>query len=386
MKSTRMLILVALALASSAIIGVTSASATALCKENTTVCSPAQRYPSGTSVKGSLKPGTNFELAGSLTVQCSSSTLTGKTTAETGDPLPVEITAISLSGCTGGCKSAEAHHLPYNAGVEAGSGGDGTTEFESGGSGNPGVNMSSCLGLGATCNYSAAALNWTFTGGTQAIIQAKRAPLTIDEGSSPFCPHAAELNATYEITSPSPAFAVAGGTVLCKSNVSLCSGGSILPAGTVISAEAAKPIFEWTYPLECGSSAMSAKTTAESGRPLGVEVTAMTVKSCSGCSTVEAHPPYAFWLESTSAGNGEMTGPISLTLKGCAGINLTCQYAAEHAKFNVEGGGSSNARIRMQKQTLTIQTGSGGLCPSVLTYSVEYSVSTPTALWVTREA
>jgi hypothetical protein len=97
-------------LLATALIGAVSASATVLCKENTATCAAESIYPSGTSVSGSIE-GT-FKLEGGITMECGTSSLSGKTTAEKGAPLPLSLESMPVSGCTTGCKTAAESKLP----------------------------------------------------------------------------------------------------------------------------------------------------------------------------------------------------------------------------------------------------------------------------------
>jgi hypothetical protein len=98
--------------------GAGSASAVTLCKEEVETCPEGKRYPAGTSISAELKEGTSAVLLTSLgTVTCTKSSMTGKTSAESGSPLKGTIEAMSTSGCTLGGTACTVtwEKLPYTA-------------------------------------------------------------------------------------------------------------------------------------------------------------------------------------------------------------------------------------------------------------------------------
>lgn len=392
MRSIKILgVVFAAMLIAAAFAGATSASATVLCKENVSPCTGASAYPSGTAIEASLKTGTKVEIEGSLTITCSGSTLTGKTTAEKGVSVPLEITGFTLSGCTSGCQTAEAQNLPYSGKISRTSGGNGSASVSSGGKGNPSVYFTGCTFFKVNCIYGAGQLDFTLQGGNPAVLTAKSTKLTRESGSSGLCAETVTLSAlSYEITSPKPLYASATGvevTVFCKENASLCPSASAYSSGTTISSEATLPEMGTLFGnnVRCNSSAMSIKTTAEGGNPLSVEVPSWTFSSCTGaCQTVEGVTPLSLSVEATSGGNGTMQGGIELKLSNCFGAGATCRYGHNKASFSITGG-ATNPKVTFGPITLAQQAGSSAICPEVWNVvNAQYNVSSPLPLWVTK--
>lgn len=197
MKYLKMLGLAALAaVAAMAILGASSASAVVLCKENKSPCPEAQQYPSGTKISAKLVAGTKAVLTGSLTVECSASTVSGETTAKSGSPLPGKITGLTFSTCTT-CPTVTAESLPYSATANATGGGNGTMTVS-----NPKVKLSGCFGF-ATCTATAASVTLDLVGGSPGRVKAVKEPLTI---SGFGCGSSGTWSAEYEITAPNPVF------------------------------------------------------------------------------------------------------------------------------------------------------------------------------------
>lgn len=197
MKYLKMLVLTAVAaLAAMAIVGATSASAVVLCKENKTPCPEAAQYPSGTKISAKLVAGTKAVLKGSLTVECSVSTVSGETTAKSGSPLPGKITGLTFSTCTT-CPTVTAESLPYTVSGNATGGGNGTMTVS-----NPKVKLAGCFGF-ANCTASAASVTLDLVGGSPGRVKAVNEPLTI---SGFGCGTSGTWNAEYEITAPNPVF------------------------------------------------------------------------------------------------------------------------------------------------------------------------------------
>jgi hypothetical protein len=190
-----------LLLAASGIVGPRAANATLLC--SSTLCKPSEVYPANTSLSASLSKGTEFKVLTSVgTVACESASIVGKTTAESGKPLPLEVTTISFSGnCHLGGTSCTltTTALPSSPSLKAIGEGNGTLSLE-------GSKVQFKCGFLINCNYSVPTL-LQVKGGSPAIISAEKAVLT--SGKETFCPETAELDATtYSLTAPIPAYVV----------------------------------------------------------------------------------------------------------------------------------------------------------------------------------
>jgi len=177
--------------------GASTASATLLCK--TSSCATPTSYAAGTALKASLAEGTQARLLTSVgKVECESSTIAGKTTAEAGKPLPLEVSGVTFGACTlGGEKcTATTTSLPTTPSLEAGGEGNGTLSLEGGE-----VNFV-CSGW-IECTFKTPALQ--FKGGAPASLSAEEVALT---KAGFLCPKTAKFDATYTVSEPNPAYLV----------------------------------------------------------------------------------------------------------------------------------------------------------------------------------
>jgi hypothetical protein len=109
MKSIKMLgLAVVAALALTAVVGASSASAMILCKTNSYTCSESNRYPAGTVIEAKLRGSTKFEMYSKNwgLLRCNNASFTAKTTTAGapgifGGPA-AEVTSTNLGECTGG--------------------------------------------------------------------------------------------------------------------------------------------------------------------------------------------------------------------------------------------------------------------------------------------
>lgn len=205
MKNMRILGLALLAaLAAMAFMGAGTASATKLCSVNTSPCPAGNTYGKGTAIKAQLTPGTNSVMSsGFVTISCSSSTMSGKTTSEGGaGAVTGEISSVTWKNCTsnlGSC-TATALNTPWKVEV-SGSGGSGTMSVS-----NPGGKFT-CGGV--TCEYAASKASVSANGGSPATIKASGVSFS-KIGGSFLCSSTASWTSTYEVTSPNPLFVVSG--------------------------------------------------------------------------------------------------------------------------------------------------------------------------------
>jgi hypothetical protein len=205
MKYAKMLgLAVMAAMALSAVVGASTASATELCKENP--CNGTM-YPAETAVTAQLKTGAVAELTSPITnVTCKKSTTSGKTTT-TGSATETvlgQITALTFTECTdtaGEKCTAEAVNLPYKGEIHATGGGNGTLTVSSSGKGNPGATV--VCGLVINCTFSTALASLSVTGGNPALAVANKIGLNLAGG---VCPTEAHWDSQYEVTAPKPLF------------------------------------------------------------------------------------------------------------------------------------------------------------------------------------
>jgi hypothetical protein len=176
----------------------------------------------------------------------------------------------------------------------------------------------------------------------------------------------------------------------------LCQKGQLLPLGTTILGLAEDGKFDTTIGTElCEDSYLTAKTAAEIGSPLAVEIAAPSFgklptptlgEGCVGPCTGGIH---AFPLEGSQF---EVTGVDEFWLKAsglivllkCNAIfvTVTCTYRFENVKMKI---GRDNATHRMMEGTfdsIAVNTtmarvlthGGSELCPVSMVWSAGYSI------------
>ena len=179
-----------------------------LCSENVAVCPSAHTYAAGTALAAALKSETSFVTAGTLKETCTGSSLAGETTSQSGVAVPLEISALTMSGCKP-CTSAAALNLPYSAEVTQTGGGNGTVTVKSSGAGKPQFSFDKCVFGAGSCKFDATELSLELQGGNPAKLVANNAPLSFAGGTlgEGFCGSTTTLSATYELSAPAPLFA-----------------------------------------------------------------------------------------------------------------------------------------------------------------------------------
>jgi len=185
-------------------LGAGTASATKLCSVNTSPCPAGNTYGKGTAIKTQLLAGTKSVMSsGFVTITCSESTMSGKTTSEGGSGAVLgEISSVTWKSCTsslGSCTTS-ALNTPWPAEV-SGSGGNGTMTV-----GKPGGKFT-CGGT--TCEYEGSKASVSISGGNPA--KAKASNVSFSKiGGGFLCSSTASWSAEYEVTSPKPLFIVSG--------------------------------------------------------------------------------------------------------------------------------------------------------------------------------
>lgn len=357
---------------------------TVLCKENTKPCPTASTYPSGTTIEATLKSATKFRLEGTVNENCTGSTLSGKTTSGSGSGVSIEVTKITMSGCEP-CASGEVQNLPIPGNVEAGGSGNGTGSLRS--SGNKlKFKLTSCS-FGGSCTYSTSELGLSIEGGNPATLSTNKSPLTREEGSEFFCGSSAKLNASYEITTPKPLYVIgSSNTVLCKSNLSACSGTNAYAGGTEVVGKLSG-LLKYNLGIfgnnSCTGSTMTLTSSAEGGSPsLPMQLKAVSLSGCEPCKKMEVvSPPYNVSLEATGEGKGTLTMPMTIRWTECS-LGVSCTFSSTQIKLEVEGG--SPALIKIKEQVLSIFAGPESQCGHTTTLNGTYEVTSPKPLWVAK--
>lgn len=315
MKSVKLIGLAAIAaLAIAAVLGAGSASAaeTALCKVGGTGMSPycpsSERYPSNTKFSATPKSGTKITISTSLaTVECSESTISGSTSAESGEPLPLSVSGWTLGGCTlhsgGACTATAAKSSPYSGSLNRTEESKGTLSIGSGGSGNPGWTVE--CGSTLQCTYTLEA-QFAFNGEPSS---AEFTGSKLSLAKSGFlCGKTNTLSATYTVHSPEPARLALPkdppaetATGLCEAWVYYCEPGDLYPGGTHVEGKGSVVIdFPSGYGyanIECSLSSIGIETAASYGEPaLPVKESHLSLYGCytssgQGCDSRELQLP-----------------------------------------------------------------------------------------------
>ena len=174
-----------------------------LCAVNTNPCPEEDRYPSGTSLEGSLEGNSLFEFLyeGKLREPaCESGAFSGKTTQDS-IPLIGEVSTLSFSKCGGGVCAVQAQTPPFNASIEPTTGGNGTLTMGTGATPKIEVNCGGAF----KCIYKAASVSFAVTGGNPAKLAVSQT-LEKDAASGAECGSTMTWKATYKLTKPTPLF------------------------------------------------------------------------------------------------------------------------------------------------------------------------------------
>lgn len=174
---------------------------TTLCEGNllSPTCPREERLePTGVEAWGASTA--SFEI-GPTEVACAEAELGGETLAQSGEPLPAQISFFRFGGCKTGATSCEVSTLglPYGGEFTWTSGDEGLLELRSGGFGEPQIQI--VCGVSLACLYNASVIWLAVEGGSPAQIVATATPITIWTG--PGCPSVATLSVSYEVGYPS---------------------------------------------------------------------------------------------------------------------------------------------------------------------------------------
>ncbi len=189
-----------------AIVGSGTASATTLCKEKAETCPEGKRYPAGTKVKAQLKKGTEAVLKTSVgTIKCKGSRAAGKTTKESGEPLPGLQEEMTFEECvfgTGTACTIKVEHLPWLIQGTEIEPGNGFVTVSSDGFGIPQTHVE--CGSFVNCTWGDEKITLDGEGGAPAVERLLEVELVRISGF--ICPTTAKATAEYEVTEPSPVF------------------------------------------------------------------------------------------------------------------------------------------------------------------------------------
>lgn len=287
------------------LIGAGQASAapkTVLCEQNATKCEGEDAYAASTVLEAKLKEGTKTTVTGSaLPVECSTSSLTVQTNAQSGAPLSAKVTAWNFGKCsvlkgTISCTST-ALNLPYEAGIERSGGGSGKLTLTSGSGGVPSLRFT-CPGGNAECIFGASNGQLSLEGGSSAtIVSAVALKKEFDAHGN--CGGAGTLSANYDVSKPAPLYVTdgilgPGLTSFCSANEETCAEGNLYQEGTEFVAGLSNfaEISGFALPLKCNSGTLEGEFQEgpqESGDPQMAEIYASTLSNCTMGSNVLSH-------------------------------------------------------------------------------------------------
>jgi len=220
--------------------GTGSSSATVLCSMEIGTCPSTLAYAAKTKFTAHLVNETVATIvAGTSTLKCKESTLSGSTKEKEGEPLPGEVTAFEFSSCslvTGEksitCASAKGIHLPFSASfASTETQGHGTLALSDSGKGVPAIEF--------TCEKTKCAYSMKPSfevGGEPTWLSVTNATATLEKEPACALKSEATFNASYEVSEPASAHlsvakAIAQGTKLCKAIPPIVGGVRQCPAG-----------------------------------------------------------------------------------------------------------------------------------------------------------
>jgi hypothetical protein len=355
---------------------------TALCSSSGTSCSEANTYAAGTLLKASS---TNATIKGGIfgDVSCKASSVEGKSGAATGEPLPLELTAFSLSSCTHYAESCtvSTEHLPYNGSVAYRAAGDGKGDLTLKGSGGEVGWHVTCPGVGCTFSFEP---TFSVQGGNPAQLADEQSM----KFSGGFCPRVATFSATYTESSPQPLYvlpvqlATAAETILCDLSASPCPAGNVYPSGTKLSARltsgaTAQLAMGLSGEMTCKGSTLGGETTASSGRQaVPASLASFTLTNCTynqgeTCSTTAEGLPYsASFNYSQESLRGTMIANGLRFHVNCGG-SINCTFEAKEGFYSLTNG--SPAILSIEEDL----SRTGSICPSSSIFTAKYEMTSP---------
>ncbi len=389
MKITRMIGLAAVAaLALSAwAAGSALAAETTLCKTNgeAPYCASANRYPAETSLSTSSAKVTL--LTPIMNVTCSVSSLSAKTTASSGAPLPVSVSGWSLEKCSDPEEMkcvGEVKGLPHSGSLARTEEAKGSLTLGNGGTGEPRVFVQ-CGGF-MQCEWTPPPLK--LEGGSSAKFSLPKTSLEKKGGA--LCPKTAtiESQGSFSLTSPQAVWVEKvmppPTGALCSAAEALCSTGNVYPAGTTIEAKATNFKVQnsaWTF--TCSSASLGAKTKVAYGEPITVENQSFTMSGCEIPNLGKTPCPEskANTMFNGSIRSGGFEGSLDATgLQVYFGCNqfIHCTYTVDSGSFAISSG--NPAKLTMTELPLEINDG----CGSKAMMSATFTVNSPNPLYATE--
>jgi len=326
------------------------------------------KYPTGTSIDFSHKPGFSSKLTkGSETfATCTESTISGKTSNESGEAIAIAIESLTWGSCIW------TTHVLKKGELEI--------KWTSGSTGEVVGKESqwtfSPSGVSCTYGFGAGTKLGTITGGSESALSVSTTIAKIAGGF--LCPSTLGFDAEYILTSPHALYVnrvepttlftdsakttrYTIGTVL---DLSLTSGSTtrLTNGGTTIAT--------------CTESTAKGSVANSTGPTNTVNLASLTWGGCS--QTTHTTKTGKLEIAWTSGSNGEVVGLEAAWTVGISGTS--CSYGVgEGIKLGTLVSGETPT---LKIEALVPRTGGGVLCPAAVTWDAEYVVTEPHALYV----
>jgi hypothetical protein len=126
---------------------------------------------------------------------------------------------------------------------------------------------------------------------------------------------------------------------------------------------------------KCSTSTLKTKSAVKEKQPLPMELTTASFGGCSGSCTVELTKVGSTVLRASGEGNGRLSLVKPEFKVNCG---TACTFTKAVVVLDVFGG-NPNAKIEAKEEPLAKETGT---CEGPLKWSGEYTVSTPSPLFV----
>lgn len=293
-----------------------------------------------------------------------------------------QLSALSFTGCSGGC-SVEASSLPYRAELVEPSAGNGVIGISDSGSGEPKFTLE----CGTTeCVYGLGSPKAEFEGGEPAALFVSRS-ITEKTGSF-FCPKTGTWEASYELTSPSSAVFMASraveGPVFCGKNVGTCPQKDIV--GSLYAELEPEKTFRVNKlvggAISCSQSGFALLDNIDPFAPGPWRYKPFGISKCThptytSCTLNQENISYYAYLLPSGGGNGEVSVAMGDSKKDPAlRIECTsgktpfkCIYSTEEFWLLVEGGEPTKLE---EIGSMTRVEGSGTFCPANVLVQAEH--------------
>jgi len=237
---------------------------------------------------------------------------------------------------------------------------------------------------GTECSYSIVG-PITVAGGSSATLTYSNAKVVKTQGG-PFCSSELKLDASFVVDKPAPLYVEqkvgpTAASVLCKTNsgAGVCPAGDVYGVGTVISAQSSSVVLSTvggSTLASCGSGSFSG-TVSNAGSETTSARLSSTEHTYSSCSAT-----------TTQVSNGEAkidwaTGSVDGVLTQTGGatqwsiLGTKCTYSVTGGEIR----GGTSPKLVYENAT-AVKTAGGFLCPAEARMNAEYTISSPTPLYV----